>query len=473
MMKTIDRKRPRTTAWRGTLLAALVALVSAGCAEDLVVPDFNNPGLDDLQNNPTRAGVLTAAQGLLIDSRTQISSSNGYVSLLGILGRESYNFDNADPRFITEMLAGAGLNASSPAFGGNLWTVRYGSIRTANVVINALDGLTEGEMSNEEKAAIRGFAQTLQALDFLQIINTRDTNGAVIDVDRPPTEPAGPIVSKDAVFDEVERLLDEGFDNLLAGGGSFPFSLGAGYAGFDTPATFAEFNRALAARVAVYRGNYGEALTALGLSFLDTSADLDLGVYHTFSTGSGDTQNGIAASGDIFAHPALLDDAQTNSSTMAIDARFTEKLEVISAEEGGGISTDVGFLLYSELDAPIPIIRNEELILLRAEANLGLGMLEEAAEDINFIREESGELEPIANLDMMSSEEILDELLYNKRYSLLFEGGHRWIDLRRYGRLDELPLAVSTHTVHERFPIPEQECLEQTGGVSGTCSFGG
>ncbi len=372
------------------------------------------------------------------------------------------------------MLAGAGLNASSPAFGGNLWSLRYRSIRTANVVINALDGLTEGEMSTEEKAAIRGYARTLQALDFLEIINTRDTNGAVIDVDRPATEPAGPIVSKDAVFDEIERLLDAGFDDLLAGGGSFPFSLSPGYAGFDTPATFAEFNRALAARVAVYRGNFGEALTALGQSFLDTSADLDLGVYHSFSTGSGDTQNGIAASGDIFAHPSLLDDAQTNTLTMEIDARFTEKLEVLDPpESGSGISTDVGFLLYSELDDPIAIIRNEELILLRAEAQLGLNQTQLAADDINFIRVESGGLNEIVGLGLQSPDAILDELLYNKRYSLLFEGGHRWLDMRRYGRLDELPLAVSTHRVHERFPIPEQECLEQTGGQTGICSFGG
>ncbi|HUG01940.1 MAG TPA: RagB/SusD family nutrient uptake outer membrane protein [Longimicrobiales bacterium] len=471
-MMTIDRKRSRTAALPTAMLAALGAFAAAACGDELVVPDFNNPGLEELQNNPTRAAVLNAAQGLLISSRAQISSANGYVSLLGILGRESYNFDGSDPRFVTEMLAGAGLNASSPAFGGNLWTVRYNSIRTANVVINALDGLSDNDMSPAEKAAVRGFARTLQALDFLEIINTRDTNGAVIDVDRPASEPAGPIVSRDAVFDHIESLLDQANSDLAAAGASFPFSLGAGYSGFNTPVTFSEFNRGLAARVAVYRGNYGEALTALGQSFLDTSAPLDLGVYHTFSTGSGDTQNGLAASPDILAHPSLDDDAQMNAS-MELDARFTEKLEVLAAPETQqGISTDVGFLLYSGLGDPIPIIKNEELILLRAEALLGLNMPEDAADDINFIRVNSGGLDPIANLGTQSADAILDELLYNKRYSLLFEGGHRWIDMRRYGKLDELPLASTGHRVHERFPVPEAECLEQTGGETGICSAG-
>lgn len=468
MRNTIDRKRPRTPAWRGALLSALVALTAAACAEDLVVPDFNNPGLDDLD---TRAAVLTAAQGLLIAARAQESAPNGYVSLLGILGRESYNFDGSDPRFITEMLAGAGLNESSPAFGGNLWTIPYRAIRTANEVVNALDAFSENEISNEEKAAIRGFARTLQALAFLEIINTRDTNGAVIDVDRPGTEPAGPIVSKDAVFDHIQSLLDDAEADLAAAGGSFPFSLGAGFADLNTPATFAQFNRALAARVAVYRGQFGAALTALDASFEDMSADLDLGAYYPFSTSSGDTQNGLAASPDIFAHPSLEDDAQRNLA-MQVDARFTEKLEVLAVPETQqGISTDVGFLLYSSLNDPIPIIRNEELILLRAEALLGLGMLQDAADIINFIRVESGGLNEIIGLGLQSPDAILDELLYNKRYSLLFEGGHRWIDMRRYGRLDELPLAATGHRVHERFPIPEQECLEQTGGTTGTCSF--
>jgi hypothetical protein len=51
------------------------------------------------------------------------------------------------------------------------------------------------------------------------------------------------------------------------------------------------------------------------------------------------------------------------------------------------------------------------------------------------------------------------ELLKQKRYSLLFEGGHRWIDLRRYGRLDASHVAVDTpdDVIHARFPVPLTE----------------
>src|SRR2546426_9613925 len=68
----------------------------------------------------------------LFRSRAGIAAQNGYVSLLGIVGRESYNFDPADPRFVTEMMVGP-LDGGSPAFGGNLWANPYRSILNAGL----------------------------------------------------------------------------------------------------------------------------------------------------------------------------------------------------------------------------------------------------------------------------------------------------------------------------------------------------
>jgi hypothetical protein len=46
-------------------------------------------------------------------------------------------------------------------------------------------------------------------------------------------------------------------------------------------------------------------------------------------------------------------------------------------------------------------------------------------------------------------------LLYERRYSLLFEGGHRWIDSRRLGKLADLPLDGGF--IHTDMPIPTAE----------------
>jgi len=58
-------------------------------------------------------------------------------------------------------------------------------------------------------------------------------------------------------------------------------------------------------------------------------------------------------------------------------------------------------------------------------------------------------------------EAALDELLYNKLYSLMFEGAHRWIDARHYGRLGTLPIDRPTgdppDVVFSTLPVPTDE----------------
>ena len=46
------------------------------------------------------------------------------------------------------------------------------------------------------------------------------------------------------------------------------------------------------------------------------------------------------------------------------------------------------------------------------------------------VRAVSGGLAPLAST--LTADEVENEILYNRRYSLLFEGGHRWIDVRRF-----------------------------------------
>jgi hypothetical protein len=54
----------------------------------------------------------------------------------------------------------------------------------------------------------------------------------------------------------------------------------------------------------------------------------------------------------------------------------------------------------------------------------------------------------------------------------MFEGGHRWIDLRRLGRntdttlLDIVAPAAHPHKFHLNFPLPLAECLARTGDTA-------
>ena len=278
-------------------------------------------------------------------------------------------------------------------------------------------------------------------------------------------------------------MLDDGADDLTnAGGTDFTFELTSGFDDFDTPATFREFNRALAARVDLYRGDYAGVMDALAGSFIDATAidstkAFSLGVYHSYSTSAGDKSNLLFDADpdtpDLAAHPDLKN-FQTQPGG-APDKRYRVKIRDVDSQTSLGHTTDIAFLIYDDFDAPVPYIRNDELILIRAEANANMGNFAEATTDINTIRVNSGGLAPVALLTASTFE---DELLYNRQYSLMWEGGHRWIDALRLDRLDILPLDTGTDVRNTGYPIPEAECLARgltpsQGSNEGNPSSGG
>ena len=447
-----------------SIAAALGALALAAC--DIDVTDLNNPGLESIAENPTRSSVTTAATGLLIGARTGWTGNAGFPSEMGILGRESYVLTTDDPRFTTELLIGP-LDGGNGAFGGAHWAPRYANIRNANIVLDAVDDVAA--FSDEEKAGIKGFAKTIQALDLLIVISTRDNFGAPIDVNISPTATPAPIASRADVYTRIIQLLDGGRTDLQAAGDEFAFPLSVGFVAFATPTEFIKFNRALRARVALYLGDNQGALTALAASFLDPNAPMTLGAYHSFSNSSGDITNTAydPTGRAIRGHPSFQRDAQRRPDG-SLDLRAATKQRTTTPLTLQGITTDKLVTVYESNLSPVPIIRNEELLLIRAEANINLGNFATAVTDLNRVRTVSGGLAPYTG--PLTQGALLDELVYNRRYSLYFEG-HRWLDARRLNRLDTLPRDLPTHRVFTVFPYPRDECLARTDAPEAACSL--
>jgi hypothetical protein len=219
--------------------------------------------------------------------------------------------------------------------------------------------------------------------------------------------------------------------------------------------------------VAVYRADFAGALTFLSQSFLNTAAPLETGVYMDFSAGAGDFPNPLALDpqvGENFGHPLLRTQAQLQTDGVSPDRRFLTKLVTRPSRSAGTptlLTSDLGWIRYPSPNSPIPLIKNEELILLRAEANVGLLDFPSAVTDINLIRQNSGGLPAYAGA--VDQPSLLAEVLYNKRYSLLYEGGHSWIDYRRYGLTGLLTGLDRTGEQPDVFfltlPVPTAETL--------------
>jgi len=442
-----------TRAFVALTLAAALAIVA--CNFDITNP--NSP--PSIGPNATRAQVDAAAVGLQAALRTDYAN---WVLKAAILGREGYRLDTADPRFTTELLAGP-LDASNNAFGGGQWQPEYRAIASGYSILNVIGS---AQITDPEKNGVRGYVQTLQALSFLNVLNAHTQDSIPIDVNRAIDQPLAPLVSNDSAYKAVIAILNSARTNLQNGGSAFAFDPGPGFAGFNTPATFLQVNRALAARVRAYRASlgalpgavqtsYGSAgwsscaacwdsvLTALSQSFRSTAASLELGAYNVFSTGNQDLPNGLfqdPATAINLAHPSVADSVELQSGGTLQDKRFLAKVTTRAAFSLACLSSDLSWTRYVSPNSPIPIIRNEELILLDAEANwfAATGVKATAVSDLNFIRQTSGGLNPTTVTTGSSDSVFVNELLKQRFYSLLYEGGHRWIDMRRFGRLGEV-----------------------------------
>ena len=451
-----------TVAFGGGVLLTLSA-----CKADEVL-NANQPSQTAIDAD-VRSAVQIRASGVLALQRALAA---GFVSDVGILGRESLNYTGTEARNTTEYLRPAALTNAS-FLSGSTWAARYRSMASLRDLAMLADRETGNTLTPAERSAVKGFVNTLWALDMYYVIATRDTIGAPTQLVM-ARDSAAPFQRRDSVYRFVLGKLDEGRTQLQAGGGSFPFQVSAGFSNFNTPSSFLKFNRAILARVSVEFGTilggsagapfFTRALMAVNESFLDTSAPLALGASYSYSTASGDALNGISpqVSPDQLAHPSLqADAAQDTRSGGAPDLRYSSKVTKLAtarvAPQTAGIPTDLQFTIYPTNTSSIPIIRNEELILLRAEANLGLGNFAAGINDINFIRVNSGGLGNSSLTSASGAAVITTELLRQRRLSLLFEG-HRWIDLRRYGRLNELPLDQPSHIRVAAIPVPQAEC---------------
>jgi starch-binding outer membrane protein, SusD/RagB family len=442
-----------------------LGLVSLGsCEFNLTNPNTPLP----IGTNPSRAEVAAAATGLIISAR---EDATAWTLKGGIFGREAIRIDVADPRFVTELLVGP-LDPGSRAFGGGQWELHYRTIRGGYAILNVIG--TAQALSAAEQKAVQGFVQTMQALSYFVILDAHTEDSIPIDVNRPITDPPAPFVKNDSAYQHVASLLDSAKTALQAGGSAFPFALPSGFAGFDTPTSFLKFNRALMARVQAYRASpsapgancaacWDAALAALGEASVDTTKSLNLGVYFNFSTGPGDITNALSqdpSSAVNLVHPMLRDSVETqvgpgSPSDKRYLAKVTNRGSPLTI---GAHSSDLSWILYPSPASSLPIIRNEELILLQAEAYLGKGDRTSAAQLINFIRVNSGGLAPIGGLDTQTPAQILGQLLKQRLYSLMYEGGHRWLDMRRYGRLSQL-LVTPGDQLFATLPVPLNEVL--------------
>jgi starch-binding outer membrane protein, SusD/RagB family len=120
------------------------------------------------------------------------------------------------------------------------------------------------------------------------------------------------------------------------------------------------------------------------------------------------------------------------------------------------------FDFQSPITEYIMVIRLAELYLIRAEAYAQIGSLSQSLDDINKIRLRAG-LSPFTS---SSKEYILSKIQQERKIELFSELGHRWFDLKRTNKIDEVMSKIAPEkggnwNNHARiYPIPQSDRLK-------------
>jgi hypothetical protein len=451
-----------------TIALGMAILAIGACKDNPVANPIDAPTVDAL-GSLTRTSLQQLVIGAMAQSRSETNNTQ-HVIQSGIFARDAYRIESSEPRWVNETLGGQpdpGSFAGARGFNGF-----YTALRAYNTTLLALNNAPSTLFTTAEINATRGFLRTQKAVDYMSLIALRDTVGIPIQNDDPNA--VTPVRCKAAVLTYIAALLDSANADFTAAGATtaLPFTLPAGFRtngrNYSTVNNLILYNRAWKGKVDYYRGidrsNPTPSLFPTAIAALTQAlggaaagavpaASFTFGPYWAFVPGGSEATPNVISANTVGLNPLVGDSVQAG------DTRASKIVTRAAPLTGQGLSTNityVGAVASGANEArPLPILRDEELVLLRAQAYIEAGQFANAMADINSVRAAYG-LAPVAFADTQSGR---NAVLYEKRYSLLFEGPQRLMDLREYGRLNSTYLRPETATdpYNAALPLPRAE----------------
>lgn len=403
----------------------------------------------------TCAPTGTAALGRLIRNIEEKAQEDltYYRQVMGIVGREFWNLNGVDPGYTNELLGrqGATIDPDSP-FTTRIFSERYELIEVANKLLRGVENAEEGLFNVERTNAMMGYVKTWHAYSLILLLNHQFENGIIPLEALEDEDPGASALDYLDSLQYIADLLDDAAILLTNGGPEF---LGivpsAGFSGFSTPATWRQFNRALSARVRLYQGDKSGAISGIAGSFFNINGSMFTGPKSTYDGLDSINPMFFEPNVDLYTvHPDFLADADPGDLRVSSKSSpYTPTADFFVPVSLEGLVGDTQVDLYRVND-PLPMFRNEELILIYAEAQIGSDVNEVLAA-INRVRNAAGLGNYLGATDDAS---LLNEVLKQRRYSFFGEG-HRWVDLRRTGKLGEVNIDRVGDIVHSQFPRPD------------------
>ncbi len=331
----------------------------------------------------------------------------------------------------------------------------YATINLANIIISEVPNVDDAGYTEEERAEDIASAKTFRALAYFDLLRhfgeywdsssqfgmplfTQSTGGDLANV------AFAERASVDAIYQQILTDLTEAEADLPDSSDKTFVSQG--------------FVQGLLARVYLYQKDYANAITRATQVIDNPNYELLPNYADVFSTGGN--------SEDIFK---LLFNTQDPSSlstfTISREEVLPDPALIAALEEDpndtrqellgqGPTGTQIRILKYPDgagNSDPALVMRLAEIYFIRAEATaLSGGSLDDALADINIIRERAG-LDPVA---AVANQDELIDLLLSEKYKEMFLEGHRFFDLVRLDRYDDV---LGIEAFRRILPLPQRE----------------
>jgi len=441
---------------RVTSLLILPIIIYSSCSKFIQVDDpigqiVTSTAFQDEQT--ATSAIMGIYSNLLV--RSASIGSGGVTLYTGLTADELY-YTGTDQGYIG--FYNNTIHPNSGIISNDIWRFAYQYIYQTNACIA---GLESSLLDLSVKNQLLGEVYTIRAFCYWYLVNLFGDVPLILDIEYQANSKAGRI-SSDVIYQQIVLDLETAYDLL-----------DKEYHGYDRDRVNKWTAAAFLARVHLYLGNWQVAREYATEVIMQPQYRLEEDLNSVFRIESQEviwrlverTPNlrFTVESGKFIpstlpnARPVLAIDHDLLDDFDPTDERLTNWT---TSRTIFGVNYTYPFKFkyrtsaLGQTEALTPF-RLAELYLIRAEAQTNLGEYPEALEYLNMVRVRAG----LNKLFSDDKPEILDFIIRERRIEFFAEWGHRWFDLKRTGKINEVLSKSKSNWTHTAalWPIPVSE----------------
>ncbi len=446
----------------GCLLVLIISFYSCESFVDVEIPNDRITGLTVFENDQTALDALDGLYSQLFNTNFA-AGGNRSVSFLSGLSADNFELTST-----TAQLQEFFSHQISPdnSFNLDLWSGAYQTIYAANAILEGTEN--SSNLSEETRNQLNGGAKFVRAFAYFYLVELYHNIPLILTTDYSIN---ATIESSDAstIFNQIVEDLNESLSLL-----------DEIYINNERTSANSYAAMALLARVYLFQGDWEQAEYYSNQVIMATGTyELLPDLNNIFLPNSREAiwQISPAGWGGSFRHTRegnLYIMTSFNSSSVVFSENFlsiwdTNDLRFQSWIGSFEYENSIYYypfkykVQYDNTAGEIPeysmVLRLPEQYLIRAEAQMRMGNIQNAIRDLNILRNRANT--SLIDTQEISEDQMMEFILLEYRREYFSEWGHRWLSLKRsYSTSETSSFWSQWDTINLFYPIPDAERMK-------------